>query len=93
MFDTIPGVTFQVFISCTSPMLPYIAKLFTFYSLTSYHIFYFIWFSTFTVYFNFMCIYLNIFRSKSNMIFRKSREITFLLCPKGNYDIFDTGGT
>jgi hypothetical protein len=26
MFDTIPGVTFQVFISCTSPMLPYIAK-------------------------------------------------------------------
>jgi hypothetical protein len=26
MFDTIPGVTFQV--SCTRPMLPYIAKFF-----------------------------------------------------------------
>ena len=52
---------------------------FTFYSLTSYHIFYCIWFSTFTVYFNFMCIYLNSFRSKSNMICRKGREITFFL--------------
>ena len=26
MYDTIPGVTFQV--SCTRPMLPYIAKFF-----------------------------------------------------------------
>jgi hypothetical protein len=26
-----------------------------------------------------MCIYLNIFRSKSQMIFRKSREMTFFL--------------